>query len=88
MIGAENIRVYRSGGNFFCDPVRDKEVVDPPSGVILTGIEHIAPPSVSTGCIRIQKTEGICKTVLKHNGKTIPLLIGEACVAFVGGGIF
>ena len=69
------------GADEIFDPVRDNKIVNPPAGVVFSGIKTIAPPTVNAGCIRIQKAEGIGKAGRQQYAKTVPFFIGETGTA-------
>ena len=71
----------------FAQPVRDQKIVDAPAGILLPGLEHIAPPGVGAGLIGVQIPEGIGKAAFQQLGEAFTLLIREAGVTPVGGGI-
>ena len=87
MIRTWDLVVDGCGGDPVTDAVGYQKIVDPPSGIVLTGIEHIAPPGVRSGSIRIQMTERICETGVQKFAKALPLFVREAGVASVGTGI-
>ena len=65
--------------------VRYQEVVDSPAGIVLPCVEHIAPPGVGTGLIRVQVAEGIGESIVQQTAESGSLLIREAGITTVGG---
>ena len=53
VVGAKNIGVDGGIGDPILHPVGDQKVVDAPAGVLLSGLEHIAPPGVAANRIGI-----------------------------------
>ena len=83
MVAAHHIAVNLCGGNLVRDALGNQEVVDAPSGVVRTGVEHVAPPAVCAGRIRMQIAERIHKAgskQLRHRGA---LLRGETGIILV-----
>ena len=87
VVGTENIGINRRGLDPVCKTVRDQKIVDAPAGVVLPGIEPVAPPAVDACGIRIEMTEGIGETGFQKLSEAFPLLIGEAGVSTVGRGV-
>ena len=87
MIGAKDLAVDGGGGDFIRNPVGYDKVVDAPSGVVLPGVEAVAPPTVDTGGIRVEVSEGIRKACIQKLCEAVPLFIGETGVSTIGGGI-
>ena len=59
VVAAKNIRVDLGVPQFRLQPVRGDKVVNTPTGVLLSGVEHIAPPAVYAGGIRVKVAESI-----------------------------
>ena len=87
MVRSEGVRINGGCGDLLRQTVRDKEIVDPPSCVVLPGVETIAPPAVSPGHIRVPETESVRKTGFQKFSEAVTLLIGETGIAPVAGGI-
>ena len=87
VIRAENIGIDRCGGDFFGRAVGYKEIVNAPTRVLFTGLEHITPPGVAAGSIGIQPAEGIREACIQCFCEAFTLLVGEACAATVGLGV-
>ena len=88
MVRAQDLMIDRRSRDLFLDAVGDKEIVDPPSGVVLAGLEHVAPPGVGTLCIRVAETETVRKTGIQKLGKAAALFVRETGITTVGCGIF
>ena len=61
MVAARDLAPDVGAFDLVLQPVGDDKIVDAPSGVVLPGIEAIAPPGVCAGLIRIEIPEGIRK---------------------------
>ena len=59
------------------------EIVDSPSGVLFSCVEHIAPPGIGIAFFRIKETESIRKSGSEKFGHFGTFLIGETCVSAV-----
>lgn len=53
VVTAEDIGVDGGGDDPFLKTVGCQKIIDPPSGVVLSGVETIAPPGVGACKIRI-----------------------------------
>ena len=60
------------------EPVGDQKIVDPPSGVVLPRLVHVAPPGIAAGGVGMEIAEGIGKAGLQKSGEALALLVGEA----------
>ena len=78
-----DVRAFDAGHQ----PLGDNEVVDAPSGVVLPGVEAVAPPRVGAGAVGVQGAERVHKAALQQLGHLAPFLIGEAGIHSVGLGI-
>ena len=77
MVGTKHIGVNRGSCNSVGKPPGYQEIINPPPGVILPGVEHVAPPGVRTDGIRVKEAERIRKARLKEPYEAFPFLIGK-----------
>ena len=84
MVAAKNIRVDLGVLQFRLQPVRGDKVVNTPTGILLSGVEHIAPPAVYAGGIRVKVAESIGKSAIQQGGHFASLFIGKTGVFVVG----
>ena len=87
MVGAHDISIDGGIGDLFCDPVGYQEIVNTPSGVVLPGVEPVAPPAVDAGGIGIQIPESVGEACSQGLGEAVSFLVRETCVPPVGGRI-
>ena len=87
VVGAEDIAVNGGSGDFVRNAVGYQEIVDAPAGVILPGLEHIAPPGIGTGGVRVQIAEAVRKAAAEQHSEGFPFFVGESGIAPVGGRI-
>ena len=45
-------------------PLRNNKIVNTPASVVGTGVVHITPPGVGTGCVGIKTAECVNEAVL------------------------
>ena len=64
--------------------IGDQEVVDAPAGVVLAGVEAVAPPAVSAGHVGMAIPKCIGKTRVQKLGKALAFLVRETCILPVG----
>ena len=83
MVAAKVLRVDETVLHPVAKAVRAEKIVYAPAGVLLSGVEHIAPPAVSAGFIRIEQAEAVGKAGGEKLRHFAPLLVGEAGVAAV-----
>ena len=88
MIRAHNITVDWRCVHLTGNSVGYKKIIDSPSGVIGSGMIHVAPPSVCTNSIGIQQTESVGETALEQICEALPFLVREACITAIGSRIF
>ena len=85
MIRTKDLGMDRGSSDLIGDAVRYKKVVDPPSGIVFSGVEAVAPPTIHTGCIGIKVTEGVGKASLQQFSETFPFFVRETGISPVGG---
>ena len=88
VVRALDVRIDGRGGDFVRNAVGDEEIVDTPARVVRPGVEHIAPPCVRAGGVRVEAAEGVGEPGVQKPPEAFPFLVREARVAPVGGGIF
>ena len=67
--------------------LRDDEVVDTPTHILLAGTSAIAPPAICPFESGIEMAEGVNKSGVKQPGHARSLLISKSRIAAVGPGI-
>ena len=87
MIAAENIGANRGGNQAALQTIRSEKIVNPPTRILLAGMEPIAPPAVCSRQIRMEIPESIRKTGGKELRHFSALLVAESRVAAVGAGV-
>ena len=87
MVAAKDLVVDAGTFETVGQATADQEIVDAPSGVLLAGLETIAPPRIGSFECRIEMAEGIDKTGIEMLGHLRTFLVGETCVHAVGLGI-
>ena len=88
MIAAENIGANRGGNQAALQTIRSEKIVNPPTRILLAGMEPIAPPAVCSRQIRMEIPESIRKTGGKELRHFSALLVAESRVAAVRFWIF
>ena len=53
VVGAEDVGIDGCSRDFVFEPVGNEEIVDAPAGILLPGLEHIAPPGITANSIGI-----------------------------------
>ena len=84
MIAAVDLREDIRPGDVLRQPLGNEEVVNPPPGVVLPGVEAVAPPAVCPGAVWVQAAEGVHKPGGKKLRHLLALLVGKAGIAPVG----
>src|SRR5699024_7740685 len=84
VVAALDLAVDVRPGDLLRQPPGDDEVVDAPPGVVLPGVEAVAPPAVGPGLVRVEVAEGVHEPRLQQLRHLPPLLVGEPGVAPVG----
>ena len=88
MVAAVHVGEDGGPGDAVPQPVGHQEIVDAPPGVVLPGVEAVAPPGIGPRSVRVQPAEGVGKPGGEQLGHLGALLVGEAGVAPVGLGVF
>ena len=88
MIAAEHIVMEYHIFDFVLDVIGRDKVVDPPSCIILPGIEPVAPPGIGPFPIRVKMAEGIGEAGLQQLLELRPFLVGEPGIPPVALGVF
>ena len=83
MVAAEVLRVDEAVLHTVAEAVGAEKIVDTPTGVLLSGVEHIAPPAVRALPIRIEQAEAVGEAGGEKLRHFASLLVGEAGVAAV-----
>jgi len=88
VIGSHDVAVDGRAMNLVTAVIGNQEIVDSPAGVILSGLEHITPPSVSAGHVGVQIPEGIGQTTGQKLREAFALFIRKAGAPTIGGWVF
>ena len=87
VVAAHDVGVDCGGLELGLEAVGAEPVVDAPAGVLLAGMESVAPPGVDVGCVGEEMTEGVGEPCGEQFGELGTLLVGETCVEMVGFGV-
>lgn len=82
VVGAEDLGVDLGGCDLVPEGVGDEEVVQPPTDVLLAGVESVRPPGIFH-LVRVLEPPGVSETRVQKPGELAALLIGEPGVAAV-----
>ena len=86
MVAAEDFGVDTGIGYLGHQSLADHEVVDAPTGILLTGLETIRPPRV-LHLIRMERAVGIAEATRKQIAELLALLVGKAGIMTIGLGV-
>ena len=86
MVAAHDVGVYFGVLNMLQQTLGGDEVVDAPAGILLAGMEAVAPPGVGD-LVGIERAEGVDESLGEELAEFLALLIGEAGIAAVGLGV-
>lgn len=82
VVGTEYFGMDLSRSNLVFQGVRDEEIVQPPTYILLAGVEAVRPPGIFH-LVRVLEPPGIRESGVQKNRELAALLIGEAGVAAV-----
>ena len=88
MIGAVDIGQYLRILDLIDDTVGYDEVVDAPSGVVLAGVEAVAPPRIHALGVGVEAAPCVGEARFQNSSHLAAFFIGESGVLAVGLGIF
>ena len=87
MVTSKDVGMDGSRLKMFLQSVGYKEIVNTPPRVLLSGTEAVGPPRVGFFQVRIEISEGICKSTLQQKGHLVAFFIGKTCIATIGLGV-
>ena len=86
VVGALDVGVDEGVGEMGTETIGDDEIIDTPTGVLLTRLKTVRPPGIFD-LLRIEVAESIRKTCIQQVRELRPLLISETRIMTIRLGI-
>ena len=83
MVAAHDVGVYLGTDELGCKTLGTEPVVDAPAGILLAGMEAVAPPRIDVGGVGEEVAESVDETALEQVGELGTFLVGETGVVAV-----